>query len=268
MKSMAKNVVWLLIMSFVFTTAVGCGNKHAVSKEEAYNIYNDTIQKIVPELMTEPQESDVDIKVRDEVTFLNEHFVRNTAVKIQSQNVDGKLQYYLLNEFPEANKMDFYCINNDKFYAISSGKLNEKGTLVEWAYSHMPSFLFVYLNTPLFEQDAITSFTAKQKLSDTELNFVIDGSNMKQGYAQRVMREIYPRLGDKLNDVKISLTIDKDGVPKTMSTEISMTILNDDGSVYAKKTLNMVFLFNALDNVNFDLQGVLSQYASDPSIVK
>ena len=164
--------------------------------------------------------------------------------------------------------MDFYCINNDKFYAISSGKLKEKGTLVERAYSQMPSFLFVYLNTPLFEQDAITSFTVKRKGSDVELNFVIDGSNMKQYFAQRVMMEINPHLGDKLDDVKISLIIDKDGVPKSMLTEISMTILNDDGSVYAKKTLNMDFEFHALNNVDFDLQGVLAQYASDPSIVK
>ncbi|MBE6811244.1 MAG: hypothetical protein E7521_09420 [Ruminococcaceae bacterium] len=263
-----KNVALFLILSFAFTMTIGCSNNYAISMEEAYNIYYDTIQKFVPELMTQPQECDIDIKTRDEVTFLNEHFVRNTTVKIQSQNTDGKLQYYLLNKFPEANKMNFYCIDNNKFYATSSSKMNGKGNLVEWSSLHIPSFLFAYLNTPFFEQDAITSFTSKRKSSDVELTFVIDGSNMEYGYPQRVMIEINPRLEDELDDVKIILTIDKDGIPKTMSTEISMTILNDDGSLYAKKKLNMDFVFNALDTVDFDLQGVLSQYALDPSVVK
>lgn len=265
---MIKFTALLLVLSFVLATVIGCNNKYTMSKEEAYNIYYDTIQKFVPELMTEPQECDVDIKIRDEVSFLDIHFVRNTTVKIQSQNIDGKLQYYLLNKFPEANIMNFYCINNDKFYAISSSKLDTKGSLVERPSSNIPSSLFVYLNTPFFNQDAIISFTSAKKGSGVELTFVLDGSNMEQGYPQRVMSEINPRLEDSLDDVKVILTLDKDGVPKTMLTEISMSVMNDAGALHAKKALNMEFVFNAFANVDYDLHEVLSQYASDPSIVK
>lgn len=60
-------------------------------------------------------------------------------VKIQSQVVDGKLQYYLLNQFPEADRMNFYCINDDRFYSIDC-RLNEKGKLVEYPYPRIGTF--------------------------------------------------------------------------------------------------------------------------------
>lgn len=254
-----------LVMCLSF---VGCNNtadNNLITKEEAYNIYYETIKKFVPELIDETDipECDVDITTRDEVTFLTEHFIRNTTLKIKSQNVDGKWQYYLLNEFPEANKVDFYCIDNDKFYNISCA-LNSKGTLQEYNSSNIDSYLFTYLNTPLFPQDAISSFEAKKKDSDVEVTFIVKGDSAEYGYGYRVMREILPNpQEDRLDDIKIILTIDKDGVAKTMSTEISMTILKDNGDIHAQKTLNMEYTFNKLDNVAFDLENIVSRYTAD-----
>lgn len=267
-KIVIKYVSFLLTILLILSLMAGCGKKsvdernNSITKEEAYNIYYDTIKKFVPELMTTPQECDVYIKTRDEVTFVSEHFVRNTTVKIMSQKVDGKLQYYLLNEFPEANKMNFYYINDGKFYSISS-ELNKKGNPKEWNSSYIDSFLFPYLNTPLFKLDAIKSFTVNKNGSDTQINFIINGNNMEYGYDQRVMKEIFPSLDDRLDDVKIILTIDEQSVPKTMSTEISMSIFNDSGGLHAKKILNMDFVFNNFDNVAFDLQNVISQHSLD-----
>ncbi len=252
---------------------VGCAknndDNNIITKEEAYTIYYNTIKMFVPELIdkTEPPECDVDITIRDEVTFLSEHFVRNTNIKIKSQNIDGKWQYYLLNQFPEANKMDFYGIDNDKFYSISC-ELNKKGALKELHSSNINSFIFPYLNTPLFPQDSISSFEAKKKNSDTEVTFIVKGDGMDYGYDYRVMKEILPNIQeDKLDDVKIILTIDKARIPKTMSTEISMSILNKNtGNLHAKKTLNMDFIFNKLDNVNFVLKNVVSKYTDTSPI--
>ena len=94
---MKKTISFIITLSLLLTIMVGCNKKSDITKEEAYTIYYDTIKKFVPELMdkTNPPECDVDIKTRDEVTFLTEHFVRNTNIKIKSQNVDGKWQYYL-----------------------------------------------------------------------------------------------------------------------------------------------------------------------------
>ena len=270
---MIKNISLFLILLLTLTIVVGCSKKRVdseinlITKEDAYNIYYNTIKKFVPELMTEPQECDVDIKTRDEVTFLTEHFVRNTTVKIQSQNAQGKLQYYLLNKFPEADKMDFYCIDNDKFYNISC-ELNGKGELKERNSSYIRSFLFPYLNTPLFKQDAIKSFDSKKNGSDLEIIFVIDGSDMEYGYPQRVMKEINPTPDNNLDDVKIILNVDKNNIPKTMSTKISMSLFNNNGELYAKKALNMDFTFNKPDKAEFNLQNVISQYASDASSIK
>ena len=241
------------------------GNEEVlISEEDAYNKYYDLIERFVPELMKAPQECDVDITIRDEVTFLTEHFERNTNVKIKSQVVDGKLQYYLVNQFPAASKMNFYCINDDKFYGVSCG-LNEKGKLVEYPFSYIGSFLLTYLNTPVFEQAAIKSLTAEKEDSDVVITFVVSGPDMEYGFPQRVMREINPSPDDELDDVTIVLTIDSNGIPKAMSTKLSMSILNDDGTLHAQKSLDMDFVFNKFDNVDFDLQNVISEYASDAS---
>ena len=114
-----------------------------ISEEDAYNKYYDLIERFVPELMKAPQECDVDITIRDEVTFLTEHFERNTNVKIKSQVVDGKLQYYLVNQFPAAGKMNFYCINDDKFYGVSCG-LNEAGRISFFLHRKFFAYLFEY----------------------------------------------------------------------------------------------------------------------------
>ena len=252
-------------LSFVGCSKNNANDKNHITREEAYNIYYNTIKKFVPELIDETDipECDVDITTRDEVTFLTEHFIRNTTVKIKSQNVDGKWQYYLLNQFPEANKKNFYCIDKDKFYNISCA-LNSKGTLQQYHSSNINSFIFPYLNTPLFPQVAISSFEAKKKNSDIEVTFIVKGDSTDYGYGYRVMREILPNLQeDKLDDIKIILTIDKDGVAKTMSTEISMTILKNNGEIHAKKTLNMDYTFNKLDNVDFNLENIVSQYTVD-----
>ena len=66
-----------------------------------------------------------------------------------------------------------------------------------------------------------------------------------------------------MDDIKIVLTIDKDGVAKTMFTEISMTILKDNGDIHAQKTLNMEYTFNKFDNVAFNLENIVSQYTAD-----
>ncbi len=248
-------------MLFVLCT-VGCNKisaKSDITKEEAFKIYRNTITSFVPELMTEPKQCDVNIKTRDEVTFLTENFVRNTSVKIKSQNKDGKLQYYLLNEFPEANKIDFYCIDNDKFYAALFSS-DTKGALQEWPYSRMPTLLLPYLNAPFFEKTAIKSFKTKKADNDTKLIFIIDGSNMEYGYSQRVMREINAGDNDKLDDVEIVLTIDENQVPKTMSTKISMSIFNDENELHAQKILNSDFTFNDFHAVSFELNDVLSEY--------
>lgn len=268
-----KSFSILMVILLILTTLIGCSErnvnseKSAITKEEAYSLYYDTIKRFVPEIMAEPQESDVEIETRDEVTYLDQHFVRNTKVKIESQNVDGKLQYYLLNEFPEANKMDLYCINGDKFYSASSD-LNVKVNLKEVHSSRIANYTFVYLNTPLFEQDAIKSFSTETKDTDTVVSFVINGADMEYGYAQRVMKEINADYEDNLDDVKIVLTIDANGKPKTMSTEISMSIFNDAEELFAKKILNMNFVFNKLDNVDFDLENIVSQYTLDASVIK
>ena len=87
------------------------------------------------------------------------------------------------------------------------------------------------------------------------MTFIVDGANMEYGFPQRVMREIIPNIFDVLDDVTIVLTTYETGVPKTMSTELSMSIWNDQSSeLHAKKTLNMDFVFNELDSVDFDLQ--------------
>ena len=263
-----KKLIAIFMCLVMCLSFVGCNNtadNNLITKEEAYNIYYNTIKMFVPELMNENDwpECDINITTCDEVTFLTEHFVRNTSVKVQSQNVDGKGQYYLLNEFPEANKMNFYCIDNDKFYNISCA-LNSKGTLQEYNSSNIDSFLFTYLNTPLFPQEAISSFEAKKKDSDIEVTFIVKGDSTDYGYDYKVMREILPNIQeDKLDDIKIVLTIDKDGVAKTMFTEISMTILKDNGDIHAQKTLNMEYTFNKFDNVAFNLENIVSQYTAD-----
>lgn len=251
---------FFLCLCLVVTAAAGCGKKSTVSKEEAYQIYNDLIQKFVPEFMTEPQECDVDITTRDEVTFVTEHFVRELNVKIQSQVVDGKLQYYLLSEFPAADKMDFYCINDDKLHAISCG-LNQKGKLEEWRFSMREALLTGHLNIPAFSQEAIKDFKAEKIGSDIVMTFMLSGPEMPEGFAQRVMQEISPRQNEYLDDVTIVLTTDKNRNPKTMSTRISICILNEVGGIHAQKTLDMQFVFNKLDNVDFDLRQIISQYA-------
>lgn len=257
----------------MLTTLIGCneGNvgseSSTITKEEAYTLYYNLIEKFVPELMSEPQESDIDIETRDEVTYLDVHFVRNTKVKIQSQNVDGKLQYYLLNEFADADKYNFYLINDDKFYSVSA-KLNELGEIKEQPASMISTYLFTYLNTPLFAQDAIISMTTEKKDSNSQITLMLDGTKMEYGYPQKVMLEIGADYDNNLDDVKIVLTIDDNGTPIDMSTEISMSILDDEGELAAKKTLNMKFTFNKLDDVNFNLQEILSRYTADTSIIE
>jgi len=81
------------------------------------------------------------------------------------------------------------------------------------------------------------------------------------------MKEILAGADDKLEDVKIILTVGKDGTPKKMSTELSMTKLHNNGDLYAKKTLNMDFVFNKLKDVDFDLEKEVSKYASNPTIM-
>ncbi len=265
---MKKWMCCVLIVALLFCLTA-CDDKTAtdankgapvITQEEAYNLYYDTIRKFVPELMQSPQESDVDITTRDEVTYLTEHFVRNTTIKVQSQNSDGKLQYFLLDKFPEADKQSVYCIEGEKAYGISS-TLNGKGEMEEWSYSIINSSIFSLLNTPLFEQEAIKSFEAEENNGTVKMTFVVDGANMEYGFPQRVMREIIPDIYDVLDDVTIMLTTDEAGVPKTMSTELSMSIWNDQsGELHAKKTLNMDFVFNKLDNVDFDLQQLLAQH--------
>ena len=78
---MKKIFLLIITLSLLLTIMVGCSKKADITKEEAYTIYYDTIKKFVPELMdkTKPPECDVDIKTRDEVTFVTEHFVRNTG---------------------------------------------------------------------------------------------------------------------------------------------------------------------------------------------
>ena len=53
-----------------------------------------------------------------------------------------------------------------------------------------------------------------------------------------------------------------------MSTEISMSIYNDSAKLHAQKILNMNFTFNKLDNVDFDLENVVSQHTLDTSLIK
>lgn len=282
MKNVVKKNVSLIIILSLVLSVVGCNQnvshteETSITKEEAYALYYNTISKFVPELMKEPQECDIDITARDEVTFANEHFSRNTTVKIKSQVIDDKLQYYLLNQFPEANKKNFYVINNDKFYGMSCA-LDAKGTLIleateileERNSSYINHVIFPYLNTPLFPQDAITSFETEKKNSDTEIIFIVKGDGTDYGYGYRVMKEILPNLQeDKLDDIKIVLTIDEDGVPKTMSTEISMSIYKDSAKLHAQKILNIDFTFNKLDNVDFVLEDVVSQHALDTSLIK
>ena len=85
---------------------------------------------------------------------------------------------------------------------------------------------------------------------------------MEYSFPQRVMKEIMPDIFDVLDDVTIILTADETGAPKTMSTELSMSIWNDQsGELHAKKTLNMDFVFHKLDNVDFDLQQLLAEHS-------
>ena len=260
-----KRCLTLLLAAVMLLSLVACGERKdtgapAITQEAAYNLYYDTIRKFVPELMQSPQECDVDVTTRDEVTYLTEHFVRNHTSKIQAQNVDGKLQYFLLNQFPEAIKQSIYCIDGEKAYGMSS-KLNGKGEWEEWSYSIINSSIFQLLNTPLFGQEAIKSFAAEVKDGTTTMTFVVDGANMEYPFSQRVMREIIPDIFDVLDDVTIVLTADEAGVPKTMSTELSMSIWNDQsGDLHAKKTLNMDFVFNKLGDVDFDLEQLMDNY--------
>ncbi len=260
-----KKWLSILLAAVMLLSLVACGEQKdtdapAITQEAAYNLYYDTIRKFVPELMQSPQECDVEITTRDEVTYLTEHFVRNHTSKIQAQNVDGKLQYFLLNQFPEADKQSVYCIDGEKAYGISS-KLNGKGEWEEWSYSIINSSIFQLLNTPLFGQEAIKSFDAEKKNGTTTMIFVVDGANMEYPFSQRVMWEIKPDIYDVLDDVTIVLTADEAGVPKTMSTELSMSIWNDQsGDLHAKKTLNTDFVFNKLGDVDFDLEQLMDNY--------
>ena len=56
-------------LSFVGCSKNNTNDKNLITREEAYNIYYDTIEKFVPEIMSEPQECDVEIKTRDEVIY-------------------------------------------------------------------------------------------------------------------------------------------------------------------------------------------------------
>lgn len=266
-KTAFKALSLLLIFILTFSALSGC-SKGKTSQKQAYKIYYSTIKKIVPELMNKPQECDVDIITRDEVTFLGSHFVRNMSANIKSQKVKGKLQYCLLNKSPEANITTLYCIKDNKFYTVSTQlNGNSKSTLKEQNSSYIDSVLFTYLNTPLFKEDAIKSFTAEKKGKNTELTLIVDGAKTEEKFAQRVMKEILAGADDKLEDVKIILTVGKDGTPKKMSTELSMTKLHNNGDLYAKKTLNMDFVFNKLKDVDFDLEKEVSKYASNPTIM-
>ena len=91
---------------------------------------------------------------------------------------------------------------------------------------------------------------------------------MEEGYDTRVMAEISPSIEDELDDVEIILTLDENNTPKTMSTKISMSMFNNSGKLHAQKTLNMNFVFNKLDNVDFNLKEVASKYANDVSIMQ
>lgn len=260
-----KKWLSILLAAVMLLCLVACGEQKdtdvpAITQEAAYNLYYDTIRKFVPELMPSPQECEVDITTRDEVTYLTEHFVRNTTSEVQAQNIDGKLQYVLLNQFPEADKQSVYCIDGEKAYGISS-KLNGKGEPKESSYSIIDSSIFSLLNTPLFEQKAIKSFHAEKSDGTITMTFIVDGANMEYGFPQRVMREITPDIFDVLDDVTIVLTADEAGVPKTMSTELSMSIWNDQsGDLHAKKTLNMNFVFNKLGDVDFNLEQLMDNY--------
>ena len=79
---------WLscLFAALLLLCLTACGEKKdadtgkgapCITQEEAYSLYCDTIRQFVPELMPSPQECDVDVTTRDEVTYLTEHFVRN-----------------------------------------------------------------------------------------------------------------------------------------------------------------------------------------------
>lgn len=240
--------------------------KVAITQQEAYDIYYETIKKFTPELMDEPQECDVEIKTRHEVTYSEIHFVRYITDKVESQNVDGKLEFYYLSQFPDANKKSFYYIYDDKFYGVTSCRLNQKGELTEYDFSRMPNILLGYFNTPQFEQEAIKFVSAKKDGSDTKLTFVVDGSMVPRRYTALVMFEISPDfIFDKLDDVKIVLTLDENGVAKTMSAQVSMhCIAYTNGNMYASKELDIEYVFNQFDNVDFDLQEVVSQHAENP----
>ena len=265
---MKKTAALLLCFTLILVAFTGCNKKDSdkidpsITKHAAYNLYYDTIKRFVPELMNTPQQCDVDVTCHEDVTFLTEHFVRDSSVKVKSQIVDDKVQYCLLSDYPAANNREFYCIDNDKLYTITCG-LDKKGDLVEWDNSHISSFIFPYLITPLFGEEAILSFNALEKDHYMELSFTVNGAEMEYGYSRKAMVEINPGIDEDLDIVEIVLTVDEYGTQKNMSTKLSMTRLKNEGDVLAKKTIDMDYVFNAFDNISFDLGEIIAQYSDD-----
>ena len=265
-----KKMLSVMVCLGLCLILAGCSDHNAdrpsdqneMTQDTAYNIYCDLIKRFVPELMASPQQCEVEIKTRDEVTYSTIHFVRNTTAQIQSQDLGGKLQYCLLSKFPEANQTSLYCLDGDEALSISC-ELNGRGPVRRYSYSLINASIFYHINTPVFQQDAIKSFSSEKKGSDIEATFIVSGSKVGADFAQRVMAEILPRYGDLLDDIQIVLTIDENGVPKAMSLRLSMSLFNKDGSLLSQKTLQTDFTFKKFDDVGFDLQNIVANYTSN-----
>ena len=262
-----KIISFLIIVSIIISSLCSC-NISKISQEEAYKIYCDTIKKMLPDLMTSPQECDVTYNARVEYHMGYDAWIQRVNGNVKSQNNNGKLQYYIMKEKVKANLIDVYCINNDKGYRSIDQKINE-GTLKSEALGYVDSYVYQTFCLPRFQEYAILSYSAKKKGNDTELTFVVNGLDMDDNFGMIVMQDITATSTDPLDDVKIVLVIGKDGTPKTMSTSISMTKHhNKTGEVTASKKINMEFEFNKLDDVDFDFEKELSNLLTDISILE
>lgn len=267
-KMVFKIFCCFMVLILALTVLSGC-NAKKITKSEAYNIYYDTIKTFLPELMdkSNPLESDVDITVREEFFWVSDWWTKNKSINIQSQNVDGKLQYFLVEKDLDKNICYANVIKNDEYLRLSNNPDSiAKGDAFTYTADGMNDKLLVKINTPLFPRDAISSFKAKKQGSDTVLTFKIKGDKTDPDFGHRVMIEITPERGtDQLDDITLVLTIDENGVPKTMFVEMSMHIFRDDMEdvLFEARKVRADYTFNKLKDVDFDIDNLIAEYAAE-----
>ena len=277
-----KRILALLVVAVLLFSACACqggsttpveGTEPAttdeaqplITQDEAYNIYYDLIRKMIPEKMTEPQECDADWIIHSVYSspIYGDPWIGDQTAKMQSKNVDGKLQFYLIRENSENGAYYFGYINGDQYYQVDDiGKRVPPRESSSWLF-HLSMIISFY--APPFEQHAIRSFTTEKKDADTVLTFIVDGSALEAKYRKDLMADWVYSYEISAEEISIVLTVDESKTPKTMTTHLSLKSFTPRGELYSAKIVDTEYTFNRFQNVEFDLDDVVSRFSSAPT---